>query len=148
LQADQWADLPIDALPIAAEMILPYLIEEAIAAGFTLSRAPYAVLYRLKARKAAHLGKRPLQPGAAPTYSWEALGQEAVSLLPDHSGGIGHSPAATAAWLRQAEKHAGLAEPCALARRYLAKAAAASRVSCPTCGRLQGLSFHTHPMYS
>ena len=32
LQAEQWAELPIDALPIATEMILPYLIEQAIAA--------------------------------------------------------------------------------------------------------------------
>jgi halimadienyl-diphosphate synthase len=27
-QAEQWTELPIDALPIAAEMILPYLLEE------------------------------------------------------------------------------------------------------------------------
>jgi halimadienyl-diphosphate synthase len=52
-------------------------------------------------------------------------------LLPDHSGGIGHSPAATAAWLRQAEKQADLAEPCTVARRYLAKAAAATGVGIP-----------------
>ena len=126
LQAAQWAELPIDALPIAAEMILPYLIEEAIAAGFALDRAPYASVYRLRAQKVAQVSQRPLRAGAAPTYSWEALGQDAFSLLPDHSGGIGHSPAATAAWLHQSETHAELAEACAGARCYLAKAAAAT----------------------
>lgn len=130
-QADQWRELPIDALPIATEMILPYLIEEANAHGLALDPAPYAVLYQLRNRKREKIGKRPLQAGAAPTYSWEALGQNVDTLLPDHSGGIGHSPAATAAWLRQAMARPELADPCASARRYLAKAAAATGIGIP-----------------
>jgi len=130
-QADQWAELPIDALPIATEMILPYLIEEANTCGLALNPAPYAILYQLRNRKREKIGKRPLQAGAAPTYSWEALGQHVDTLLPDQSGGIGHSPAATAAWLRQATRHSELAESCATARRYLAKAAAATRMGIP-----------------
>jgi hypothetical protein len=43
-QADQWADLSMDALPIAAEVILPYLVEEAISSGLAVNRAPYASL--------------------------------------------------------------------------------------------------------
>ena len=130
-QADQWRELPIDALPIATEMILPYLIEEANAHGLALDPAPYAVLYQLRNRKREKIGKRPLQAGAAPTYSWEALGQNVDTLLPDHSGGIGHSPAATAAWLCQAMARPELAEPCVTARRYLAKAAAATGIGIP-----------------
>jgi hypothetical protein len=131
LQAEQWAELPIDALPIATEMILPCLVEEALAAGLALKRAPYDALYRLQAQKVRQLGGRSPQPGAAPTYSWEALGKAASSLLPDQSGGIGHSPAATAAWLCSAEGDEDLAEPCAVARRYLAKASAATGLDIP-----------------
>src|SRR5512141_1565765 len=40
--ADKWTELPIDALPIATEVILPYLIEEANTSGFTLDPVPYA----------------------------------------------------------------------------------------------------------
>jgi len=130
-QAEQWAILPIDALPIATEMILPYLIEEANSYGLAIDPTPYAVLYQLRNRKREKIGKRPLQAGAAPTYSWEALGQTVDTLLPDHSGGIGHSPAATAAWLRQATKQPELAEPCASACRYLTNAAAATGIGIP-----------------
>ena len=131
LQAAQWAELPLDALPIAAEMILPHLVEEAITAGLALNRTDYASLYRLRAQKYERISQRVLRAGTAPTYSWEALGQDARALLPDYSGGIGHSPAATAAWLRQAATYPELAETCAKARRYLAKAATATGLDLP-----------------
>lgn len=33
-------------------------------------------------------------------HSWEALGADATPQMLDGSDGVGHSPAATAAWLR------------------------------------------------
>ncbi len=130
-QADQWREIPIDALPIATEMILPYLIEEANQAGFVLCPEPYAALFQLRDYKSKLIGKRALRVGAAPTYSWEALGKDAHSIQPDLSGGIGHSPAATAAWLRQAERQPALVDICATAQAYLKHAAAATGVDIP-----------------
>ena len=130
-QAMQWAEPPIDALPIAAEMILPYLVEEANAVGITLKREAYRSLERLRQYKLQRIQPSTLTPGTPPTHSWEALGQAASGLLPDYSGGIGHSPAATAAWLRQAEQEPTLAEACAQARQYLLRAAAATGLGLP-----------------
>ena len=130
-QAPQWADIPLDALPIATEMILPYLIEEAQRARLTLDPEPYAALFRLRQKKTALITSSSLRPGAAPTYSWQALGQDEGTIRPDASGGIGHSPAATAAWLRQAEQHLDLTADCATAQAYLQHAAAATGVNIP-----------------
>ena len=130
-QAAQWTEMPIDALPIATEMILPYLIEEANRIGLQLAREPYAVLYKLRDRKCRAISAKPLQVGSPPTYSWEALGRQAHTIAPDRSGGIGHSPAATAAWLRQAEHQPDLADHCVTTRHYLEKAAAATGVGIP-----------------
>ena len=130
-QAEKWADVPIDALPIAAEVILPYLVEEANALGIALDRNPYASLYALGQSKVQRVRRRTLPLGTPPTHSWEALGMPVSSVGPDHSGGIGHSPAATAAWLRQAEHEPALAEACATARRYLAGAAHATGLDLP-----------------
>ncbi len=130
-QAPQWVEMPIDALPIATEMILPYLVEEANQLGLCINRKPYAILYQLRDRKCRYISAKPLQPSSPPTYSWEALGRNAYSITPDHSGGIGHSPAATAAWLRQAEQHADLSDTCSTARHYLEKAAAATGAGIP-----------------
>lgn len=130
-QAEQWSDLPIDALPIATEMILPYLIEEANRTGLAVDRKPYARLYHLRDRKCRMISAKPLDVGSPPTYSWEALARPAHSISPDCSGGIGHSPAATAAWLAQAEAHPDLSDACTTARQYLQKAATATGVGIP-----------------
>jgi len=130
-QAEQWVEMPIDALPIATEMILPYLIEEANRLGLTIDRKPYATLYHLRDRKCRFISAKPLQVGTPPTYSWEALGKQADSIRPDCSGGIGHSPAATAAWLCQAEHHPDLVPTCDTARKYLESAAAATGSGIP-----------------
>ena len=137
-QAEQWAEMPMDALPIATEMILPYLIEEANRLGLGINRAPYATLYQLRDRKCRYISSKPLEVSSPPTHSWEALGQQVQSIRPDRSGGIGHSPAATAAWLYQAQqRHSHLnvcADDCATAQQYLVNAAAATgeigRASC------------------
>lgn len=130
-QAEQWSDLPIDALPIATEMILPYLIEEANRTGLAVDCKPYARLYHLRDRKCRMISAKPLDVGSPPTYSWEALARPAHSISPDCSGGIGHSPAATAAWLAQAEVHPDLSDACTTARQYLQKAATATGVGIP-----------------
>lgn len=130
-QAPYWQAIAIDALPIATEMILPHLLEEANALGLEIACMPYHMLYQWRQRKCQQIQKWTLVTGTPPTYSWEALGKEVYPALIDQSGGIGHSPSATAAWLQQAHKYADLAAPCASARTYLQKAAAATGVNIP-----------------
>jgi hypothetical protein len=130
-QAPRWRDLALDALPIATEMILPCLLEEANAVGLEVAREPYLVLYQLRQRKQQQIRQHRLGAGTPPTYSWEALSRGIYPPLLDQSGGIGHSPSATAAWLQQAEGKADLAALCASARTYLQQAAAATGVKIP-----------------
>lgn len=130
-QAAQWIDFPIDALPIATEMILPYLLEEAHRAGLHLDRKPYAKLYHLRDRKCRMLSGMPLQVGTAPTHSWEALGRHASSIIPDQSGGIGHSPAATAAWLHHNKCSGYDVTETVSAKQYLVNSAAATGLHIP-----------------
>jgi len=130
-QAEQWATVPIDAVPIATEMILPYLIEEANRTNLALPCEPYNSLFQLRSYKSRLIAGKSLHVGTAPTHSWEALGKGARSIRPDHSGGIGHSPAATAAWLQQAEQYPDLSDGCTTARQYLVNAEVATGVDIP-----------------
>ena len=100
---EAWEGMRIDALPIAAEMIIPRLIEELTAHGCQVDPAPYAALTKLRTFKLSKLAVYTFIPGTAPTYSWEAYNGNYRQIMPDASGGIGHSPAATAAWLSQAQ---------------------------------------------
>jgi hypothetical protein len=130
-QAGQWAEMPIDALPIATEMILPYLLEEANRLGVRLNCKPYAILYQLRDRKCRFISGKPLQANMPPAHSWEALGRTASSIGPDERGGIGHSPTATATWLRQAQHDVNCADDCRTAQQYLANSAAATGLTIP-----------------
>ncbi len=71
------------------------------------------------------------QPGTSPAHSWEAWGDTPDSAPIDGSGGVGHSPAATAAWLHMAVGHAKLTKARTLARRYLEQASAATNIGIP-----------------
>lgn len=128
---EQWADVKIDALPIATEMILPYLIAVAIELDLPVSKTPYRSIYQIQQQKLKLIKGKYFRPGSPPTYSWEAFCGDAQQIVPDCSGGIGHSPAATAAWLQQADHHAHLAKDAALARHYLMQAADATGVGIP-----------------
>lgn len=130
-QAHQWSDVHFDLLPIAVEMILPYLIDEANAVGLQVDRLPYRWLYQVKAKKQQLLAKMQIAPATAPMHSWEALGDHAPRKLFDRPHSIGHSPAATAQWLKSAEGHPELATERAAAEEYLEKAAAATGVGIP-----------------
>jgi len=133
LQTEQtrWAVLNVDELPIATEMILPYLIGVADEQGLSVDRAAYEAIYRIQQQKLKLIEGKKFRPGSPPTYSWEAFSGDAQQILPDCSGGIGHSPAATAAWLNQMEKYAVFAEEVRGARHYLTQAAEATGLGIP-----------------
>lgn len=139
-QAEQWADTHVDALPTACEVVLPYLLKEAQVAGLQIDQRPYERLFHFRDKKLHHVHKKPLKAGTAPTYSWEALDLEIESSLLDGSGGVGHSPAATAAWLKQALEVPSLQKYIPIAERYLSDAGRSTLVDIP------GVVPHTFPI--
>lgn len=129
--AGQWEYADIDALPLAAELIIPMLVDEACAAGLPLNPASYARLYELRSHKLRVIGHMPLTAALAPAYSWETLEQPATADFLDRHGGVGHSPSATARWLQLARR-AGIDEQAqARAARYLKRAEAATGAGVP-----------------
>lgn len=130
-QSALWQDLHIDLVPIAAEMIVPCLLDEAEQLGLVIDRKPYTLLYDMRRRKLERVAALPLQANTAPTYSWEALGLPfSVDVLDPHTG-VGHSPAATVAWLKQARHYQVDEALCAQAEAYLARAHAATQSDIP-----------------
>ncbi len=130
-QASQWADLHVDAMPIAAEMILPVLLREARESGLDIDCTAYARVFEFHRQKLRLLSHVKLAANTAPTYSWEALGQPFDAAVLDPWTGVGHSPAATAAWL--AAGRAAQTAPARLskAEAYLARAEASTRTGIP-----------------
>ena len=126
--AEIWLEFTLDLLPIATEMILPSLIEQAMAAGLPIEPTCYRKLFALRAQKCGQIHKHQPGPGDAPTYSWEAWGRTPIPPLFDRSGGVGHSPSATAAWLKQSCDLPQLADHRQQANDYLARAAKATGV--------------------
>jgi hypothetical protein len=129
-QASHWATLS-DDLPVGIELLLPRLIEEAVALGLDLPTAPYAALVELGSRRRHLIAARPAGAGTPPVHSWEAWGSDPDPSLIDGSGGVGHSSAATAAWLHAASTRPDLADARASARRFLEQAAAATGTGIP-----------------
>jgi halimadienyl-diphosphate synthase len=128
--AAQWQDVREEEMPVAVELILPALLDEAASRGLALPQESYSTLREVGARRRAMIGRRTPRSGTPPLHSWEVWGTAAVAELLDGSGGVGHSPAATAAWLRSAGcRH----NPQAFdnARRYLTGAAQATGYDVP-----------------
>ncbi|HXF61451.1 MAG TPA: prenyltransferase/squalene oxidase repeat-containing protein, partial [Caldilineaceae bacterium] len=130
-QAAQWDVVHIDAFPVAVEVILPYLLQEANKLGLHIDCAPYRRLFALRERKLQLLKQFPIAANSAPTYSWEALDLPFAPEMMDPLYGVGHSPAATAAWLHAAKDHAGIEHLREQGEAYLARAQAATRTGVP-----------------
>ncbi|HEY0738978.1 MAG TPA: prenyltransferase/squalene oxidase repeat-containing protein [Herpetosiphonaceae bacterium] len=125
------APLPSD-LPTGIELVLPKLLDEAASIGLAVAQQPYAALMALGERRRQRIRRMQPGPGSTPAYSWEAWGATPDPALLDPTGGVGHSPAATAAWLRATGNDLQLVESRQLAERYLRQAAAATIT--PTSG--------------
>ena len=120
--ASYWQPPLADDIPIAAELILPRLLDEAERLGLSVSTDSFDSLRQLGQQRRQMLAR--IRPTAAtpPLHSWEAWGHEADCNLIDDSGGVGHSPAATAWWLHLAHGHYRLKRAGRGARHYLANA--------------------------
>jgi hypothetical protein len=130
-QANRWAGPLLDDIPSAVELLLPHLLEEAAAAGLELNREPYSALIALGQRRRRLIAQMKPLGGTAATHSWEAWGTTPDPGVIDGSGGVGHSPAATAAWIRRARGKTELSGKVAAAQRYLDSAAASTGTGIP-----------------
>lgn len=124
------APLPSD-LPTGIELVLPRLLDEASAIGLGVDQQPYTELMALGERRRQRIQRIQPGPGSTPAYSWEAWGTTPDPALLDPTGSVGHSPAATAAWLRAAINDLRLAESRQSAEQYLHRAAAATSTAIP-----------------
>jgi hypothetical protein len=125
-QAACWhGQLPED-IPVGLELLLPTLIEEANRMELLIDPQPYAELIRLGQKRRRMISGRHFPAGTTPLHSWEALGFAPDSAVIDGSGGVGHSPAATAAWLAATTGRADLANQRVAAARFLEQAGCAT----------------------
>lgn len=122
--------LPED-LPTGAEMVLVALLDDAQTLGIDVWPEAYGALRTLGEQKRQHIASVEPDAGTAPTYTWETWGATAQTDILDGSGGVGHSPAATAAWLKIAKGKEGLAQERKVAQRYLNAASRATGVDVP-----------------
>lgn len=118
-QAPHWEQPREEELPVAAEILLPALLEQLGLGEEELPRAPYARLLALGERKRALISRLPLVAGVPWLHVWETWGQEPLAGLMDGAGSIGHSPSATAAWLKAAAVKPELTPFVERGREYL-----------------------------
>lgn len=121
-----WEGTPPEDIPVGAELLLPDLIERAARAGLPIPQRPYESLTPLRARRRALIAQMRPAAGSAPAHSWEGWGDDPDIQIIDGSGGIGHSPAATAAWLDSSAGRPDLEAARARAGQYLRRASAAT----------------------
>jgi len=129
--AERWAPPLPEDIPIGVELILPRLLEEAQAAGLDTPVEPYAAVVAMGLRRRALIEKFQPAAGTSAVHSWEAWGTEPDAALLDQADSLGHSPAATAAWIRKAAGRSALADTASRAQRYLERAAAATGEGIP-----------------
>jgi hypothetical protein len=130
-QSAQWAAPLPDDIPSAVELLLPRLLEEACDAGLELEVEPYSALIALGQRRRRLIAQMKPRAGTAAVHSWEAWGTNPDPDVIDGSGGVGHSPAATAAWVRAAARRPELTQRIEAARRYLEGASASTGTGVP-----------------
>jgi hypothetical protein len=130
-QAPQWIGPIPEDIPLAAELILPTLVDEARQQGMDLPSGAYKDLRALGEKRRRLVAHLEAQPGTPLVHSWEAWGRNRDAALLDAAGSIGHNPAATAAWLYATRDCAELVEAHEAARHYLDQSSCATGVDIP-----------------
>jgi hypothetical protein len=132
--AEVWAfegSLP-DDIPVAVELVLPRLLDDAAARGLTLPQQPFRALRAMGERRRGLIARMKARAGTPPVHAWETWGSQAEPELLDGSKGVGNSPAATAFWLHQHRAaNPGGSEAGQGAAEFLRVASAATRTGVP-----------------
>jgi squalene-hopene cyclase-like protein/prenyltransferase/squalene oxidase-like repeat protein len=122
----RWSESLPEDIPAGVEVLLPRLLDEAKAQAIDLPVAPYESLREMGERKRRMIAAMRPVAGTAPTYSWESWGAQSDPEVIDATGGVGHSPAATAAWLAMSNRRDDLDDARLGARQFLKAASAAT----------------------
>lgn len=130
-QGQYWPEPLPDELPVGVELLIPHLLDQAAILGLDIPGEQYNSLVRLGNRRRQMLAGRSIRAGTSPAHSWEALGVAPDLAVVDGSGGIGHNPAATAAWIHAATGREDLCAARSAAQAFLVRAAAATGVGIP-----------------
>lgn len=130
-QSKQWASSLPEDLPVAVELVLPKLLEEAATMGLKIDPDPYDQLFVLGKRKQKIISQMSFMAGKTPAHSWEAWGHQPDLSVIDGTGGVGHSPAATALWLKYAQGRDDLIKERLAAAQYLKNASTATNIDIP-----------------
>jgi len=130
-QTDYWGDELPDDLPVAAELIIPVLLRDAEEMQVPVPVEIYDSLRDLSSVRQNLIASMQPRAGTTAAFSWEAWGQEPDPAYLDELGSVGHSPSATAAWLKKARTVPGLAVECSAAEKYLMQAASATQSGRP-----------------
>ncbi|NTW00046.1 MAG: hypothetical protein HGA19_01935 [Oscillochloris sp.] len=132
LQAHQWSETVPNDIPVATELILPRLLHDATSAGLDIPPTNiYAPLRRVGERRAQLINQIAPQGGTTASHSWEAWGSCPNPEIIDESGGVGHSPAATAAWIAATNNQPSLKAQRTTAQDYLDRSSAATGLNIP-----------------
>jgi hypothetical protein len=152
-QAIAWSGQIYEDITSGVELLLPSLFDEAAQAGIEINHDPYRSLIALGERRRAQIARRRPAFDSTPVHSWEAWGKGPDPDLVDRYGSVGHSPAATARWLRDTQGDPAMEQARAAARRYLQQAAAVTGVGIPgivpTCWPIPRFeqAFGLQPLY-
>ena len=121
-QRELWNNTVPDSLPVGAELIYPYLIDEANRLGLHIPRQGNTALLSQGRKKLKYIVSIQPKAGSPPMHSWEAWGESANPSFLDGAGSIGHSPAATAVWLSRLPKEESTESLRQQAEAYLNRA--------------------------
>ncbi len=128
----RWEVSLSDDIPVAAELLIPYLLKEASAQGMDVPQHFYQKLIDLGERKRELIRADDPCAGTPPTFSWEAWGAEPTLRVLDNIFSVGHSPTATVAWIGIAKGHPILQNSVeGGVNRYLKSAARATGLDIP-----------------
>ncbi|ATB38601.1 hypothetical protein CYFUS_004036 [Cystobacter fuscus] len=120
-----------DDIPVAVELVLPRLLEDAAALGLDLPQQPFRLLRTLGERRRGLIARMKIRAGTTPVHGWEAWGTQADPAVIDATQGVGNSPAATALWLNRRRAATPGAQELRGVEEFLAGASAATRTGIP-----------------
>lgn len=130
-QQELWANTVPDSLPVGAELIYPYLIDEATLLHLPVPRQGNTALLSQGRKKLQYIAHIKPDAGSPPMHSWEAWGSVPELAYLDGAGSIGHSPAATAVWLTRLPKNEETEPLRRQAEAYLKRAATVTGFNIP-----------------
>lgn len=126
-----WREPLGDDLPVGIELVLPALLDVAAEVGLDVGGPVFDDLRALGARRRAIIERLHVRPGTSAVHSWEAWGITPDPQFLDKIGSVGHSPAATAAWLAIAEQAGTHPNDVSRAYAYLESATHATGLELP-----------------